>query len=288
MAVDASFSSTTTAGRFPVRRPPVLVVLSAVILLGLVVLTVSGQWLAPLDPGAQDLMGALRPPGGAHLLGTDDLGRDVLSRLIAGTRLAMLGPLVVATGCALLGGSLGLLAGYTGGIADAVVGRLTDVMYTLPGLLVAIVLVGIAGGGYWLTALVLIALSFPFQTRMCRSAALGESRLAYLDAARTLGVSGRRIIYRHLLPNITPTMFSTFLLDFTGAMIGYSGLDYLGLGVAPGQPDWGGMIAVGQSYISANPWISMAPALAIILVATSATLFGDWVYDQLSVRTQRS
>jgi ABC-type dipeptide/oligopeptide/nickel transport system permease subunit len=248
-------------------------------------LAVAGPWLAPLDPDAQNLLATLRGPGGGHLLGTDDLGRDVFSRAVVGTRAAIVGPLAVAAGCAILGGALGMLAGLTGGWTDSAVSRLLDVMYTLPGLVVVIVLVGVTGSGYWMTAAVFIALGWPFQTRMCRSAALAQSRLTYLDAARTLGLSRWRIMVRHLFPNIAPIVLTTMLLDFTGYLIGYSSLEYLGVGGAPGGPDWGGMIAQGQAYITVNPWMSMAPALAIIATAASATVLGDWAFDRLSVRT---
>ncbi|MGX7681564.1 ABC transporter permease [Jatrophihabitans sp. DSM 45814] len=269
------------------RRLPITVALAALVLLTIVILAIFGRLLAPQDPAAQNLLTTLRPPGNGHVLGTDDLGRDVLSRIIVGTAAAVLGPIVVATGCVAIGAALGVLAGFRGGAIDIAISRFTDVMYTLPGLLVAVVVVGVAGGGYWLTAAVLLLLSFPFQTRLCRSAALAQSRLAYLDAARTLGLSSTRIMVRHLLPNIAPVLVTTFLLDFTGAMIGFTGLEYLGLGLAPGRPDWGGTIAEGQAYITLNPWISLGPALAIIATATSATLLGDWAYDRLSMRTAR-
>jgi ABC-type dipeptide/oligopeptide/nickel transport system permease subunit len=287
MTTDASLITTAPAPRRARRRVPVLVALAALVLLAVAVLVVAGTWLAPQNPAAQNLFATLRPPGGGHLLGTDDLGRDVLSRLIAGTQPAISGPLAVAVSCALIGGSLGLLAGFRGGVTDTLVGRLVDVVYTLPGLLVAIVLVGVAGGGYWLTALILILLSFPYQTRLCRAATLGQSRLTYVDAARTMGLPARRIMFGHLLPNIAPTLLTAFLLDFTSALIAYSALDYLGLGVTPGSADWGGMIATGQSYITANPWMSIGPAVAIIATAASATLLGDWAYDRLSQRKDR-
>jgi len=288
MAADASLDTPArVASWHQRRRVPVAAGLAAVVLIGVAILAVFGEFLAPHDPAAQNLFATLRPPSESHLLGTDDLGRDVLSWLITGTRSAVAGPLVVAAACAVIGGSLGLLAGFRGGITDATVNRLTDVLYALPGLLVAIVLVGVAGGGYWLTALVLILLSFPYQTRLCRSATLAQSRLTYVDAARTLALPARRIMFRHLLPNIAPTLLTAFLLDFTSALIAYSALDYLGLGVAPGLPDWGGMIAEGQAYVAANPWVSLAPALAIIATAAGATLLGDWAFDRLSQRTVR-
>ena len=281
----AKMATTAVKPRARRKLPRPAVALSALLLSVVAVIAVFGQWLTPHNPDAQNLLASLQPPGSGHLFGTDDLGRDVLSRLVEGARPSTIGPLVVALGCAALGGSLGLVAGYVGGVVDTIISRLLDVMYALPGLLVILVLVGVLGGGYWLTAVVLIFVSFPYQTRLCRSATLAQRQLTYLDAARTLDVPRRRILFRHLLPNVAPTVLTAFLLDFVGALIGYAALDYLGFGVAPGHPDWGSMISEGQAAIAINPWISMAPALAIIVTATSATLLGDWAFDTISARS---
>jgi ABC-type dipeptide/oligopeptide/nickel transport system permease subunit len=286
MAVDAS----VIASGPPVERrrgpvPPVSVLLAALVLAAVAALVVVGGWVAPQDPSHQSLFTSLEAPSHAHWLGTDDLGRDIFSRILAGTRSALVGPLVVAVACAVIGGSLGLVAGYRGGAADQAVSRFIDLVYALPGLLVLIVFVGIVGGGYWLTAVILVVLSCPFQARLCRSATLAQVRLTYVDNARTIGFSPRRIMFRHVLPNIFPTLLTTFLLDFVGALITFSALDYLGLGVSPGSADWGTMIAGGQSYITSNPWYSLAPAIALVLTAASATLLGDWGYDRLARRT---
>jgi ABC-type dipeptide/oligopeptide/nickel transport system permease subunit len=285
VAVDASLIASAPA--VAVRRgrvPPISVLLAGLILLAVLVLVAVGPLIAPHDPNLQSLLATLQTPSSAHWLGTDDLGRDIFSRVLAGTRSAMIGPLLVAVSCATIGGSLGLAAGFHGGVADQAVSRLVDIVYALPGLLVLIVFVGIVGGGYWLTVVILVGLSFPYQTRICRSATLAQSRLTYVDTARTIGFSARRIMFRHLLPNIFPTLLTAFLLDFVGALIAFSALDYLGLGVTPGSPDWGSMIAGGQSYITSNPWYSLAPAIALVLTASSATLLGDWGYDRLARR----
>ncbi|MEV4359139.1 ABC transporter permease [Nonomuraea sp. NPDC004186] len=270
-----------------VARAPLMVRLAAGFLLLVAVLAAAGPWLTPYDPGAQDLMLNVSGSSGAHWLGTDQLGRDVLSQVIAGTRSALAGPLCVALGTVVVGAALGVLAGYRGGWIDSLLNRLADLMYALPGLLVIIVLVGVVGGGYWFAVLVLAVLSLPGEIRLCRSATLAQARLPYVDAARTLGLPAGRIMARHLLPNIMPTVIATFLLDFVGALISLSGLSYLGLGAPPGNPDWGALLQSGQNLLADNPWISLAPGAMIAFTATSFTLLGDWIYDRYSMDGDR-
>jgi peptide/nickel transport system permease protein/glutathione transport system permease protein len=254
------------------------------VLLMVLVAVLSGRWLAPDNPSAQDPLLSVTGPGSGHLLGTDQLGRDVLSELIAGAQLAIVGPIVVAVGCVLIGATLGMAGAYFGGIVDALVNRFADLIYALPALLIAIVVIGVTRGGYWQTAAVLVFLSVPYELRLCRSAAMVQVRLPYVDAARTLGISARRTMFRHVLPNILPTVVATFLLDFVGAMLGFAALSFLGLGVPPSSPAWGNLLAEGQSLIAENPWLSIAPAVLLSATAVSATLLGDWAHEQLAGR----
>ncbi|MEL5953547.1 ABC transporter permease [Streptomyces sp. CLV115] len=276
---------TAAKGRHRIRAVPLV---CGILLLFVFLVTVTGQALAPHDPGAQNPALSVSAPGPGHLLGTDQLGRDVLSQLIGGTRSALLGPLVVALGCLAVGAGLGMAGAYFGGITDSLVGRFADLVYALPALLIAIVAVGVLGGGYWVTAAVLLVLSVPGQIRLCRSATMVHVRLPYVDAARTLGLSPWRILLRHILPNTLPTVFATFLLDFVGALIGFTAMSYLGLGVPGGSPDWGRMLADGQALIAENPWLSMAPAVLLCLTAASASLLGDWLQEQLDRRGDRT
>lgn len=264
------------------RRPAPLVLAALLGVALIAVLVATGSALAPFDPSRQDLMLSAAGPGGGHWLGTDTLGRDVLSQLIAGTRAAVLGPLFVALFATLVGVPLGLAAGYRGGVLDAVVNRFADLVYALPAMLVIIVAVGVAGGGYRDAVAVLTLLSLPAQIRFVRGAALVQARLPYVEAARVLGLPARRIMLRHILPNILPTVVATFLLDFVGALISLSGLSYLGLGVPPGSPDWGQLLNQGVSLLTVNPYLSLGPAVMIIFTAVCVTLLGDWVYDLFS------
>jgi ABC-type dipeptide/oligopeptide/nickel transport system permease subunit len=268
-------------------RPPLLVVLAAIGVVVIALLVVAGGWLAPDDPEHQDLLLSAAGPCGGHWLGTDSLGRDVLSQVIAGTRTAVVGPLCVALGAGLLGVPLGVAVGYRGGVVDAVTNRFADLVYALPAILVIIVVVGVTGGGYWLAVAVLTLLTLPAEIRLCRNTTLVQARLPYVEAARALGLPAARIMFRHILPNILPTVVATFLLDFVGALISLSGLSYLGLGAPPGTPDWGELLQHGQSLLTVNPYMSLAPGLLIIMTATSVTLLGDWLFDRFTDGTDR-
>jgi peptide/nickel transport system permease protein len=236
---------------------------------------VFGSLIAPHDPAAQNLLASSQAPSIHHWLGTDQLGRDSFSRLVVGARTAVLGPMAIASLTTLLSTLLGLLAGYLGGWTDAIVGRLLDVIYALPPLLVAIVVVGVLGGGFALALGVLIVLNIPAGFRSMRAAALEQRGLPYIEAARVLGQSRTRIILRHLLPNVLPILFATFFLSFTYSFVDLSTLSFLGLGVSPGTPDWGRMAAENRTMVFDNPLAVIAPLLAIMVTAVSANLVGQ-------------
>ncbi|WP_369028962.1 MULTISPECIES: ABC transporter permease [Streptomyces] len=266
------------------RRPPLPVLFAALAVAVIALLVVTGDRLAPYTPEDQDLLLGVAGPGGGHWLGTDTLGRDVLSQVIAGTRNAVVGPLCVALGAVLLGVPLGVLAGYRGGLLDITANRFADLVYALPAMLLIIVVAGMLGGGYWLAVAVLTLLTLPAEIRLCRATTLVQARLPYVEAARTLGLPASSVMFRHILPNILPTVVATFLLDFVGALVGLSGLSYLGLGAAPGTPDWGQLLQQGQSLLPVNPYMSLAPALAITATATAVTLLGDWIHDSRTTK----
>ena len=253
----------------------------------MVILAVVAPWIVPYDPAQQNLIASGQGPSTAHWLGTDSLGRDIFSRVIYGTRTALVGPVLVAIGAGILGTAFGLLAGYRGGRIDGLTMRSIDLVYAIPPLLVAIVVVGIFGGGYWLAVLVLIVLSAPADVRVVRSAVLAQRELPYVAAARTVGLGGFTIAVRHVLPNVTPTVSANVLLEFVGGLIALSGLAFLGLGVAAGTPDWGLMIAENRNLLDLNPWAMIVPALLIMALASAMTVLGDRTYEILSDRGGR-
>jgi peptide/nickel transport system permease protein len=267
------------------RRHVSPVIVCAFVVAGaFLVLAIFGHLIAPQDPNAQDLVTGLSKPSGAHWFGTDQLGRDIFSRVLVGARPALVGPIVVAAGSMLIGNMLGLLAGYRGGSVDGTIMRWVDFMYALPALLVIIVVAGALGGGYWLAVALLLVLTIPFDTRIVRGATLEQASLPYVEAARTLGLSQRRIMLFHIWPNVSPIAVANSFLVFASSLVALAGLSFLGLGAPPGTADWGLMVSEGQSLLFANPVGVLAPAVAIALVATSMNLIGDWIYEKLSTR----
>lgn len=263
-----------------------LVTVSGVILAVIVACAVLGQLVAPLGAGQQDLLAPLQGPSASHLLGTDELGRDVLSRCIVGARSAVVGPLIVVVGTVLLGNCLGLLSGYLGGWADTAVMRWADVMYALPALLVAIVVGSVLGGGYFVAVGILIVLTVPYDARIVRSAVLEQRNLAYVDAARTLGLPARVIMRRHIWPNILPIVVAHACLIFAVALVTLAALSFVGIGAEPGSADWGRMLAESRTQIFAAPLTVVAPAALLVLTAATANVLGDWAYERLSERTR--
>ena len=284
MALSAapSFRS-AIVGRSRWRRvPSVFVTISIVIVIVVVFLAIFGEWIRPYDPATQDLFHTSAKPSSEHWLGTDGLGRDIFSRMITGARPAITGPFIVAITGLIAASGLGILSGYMGGTIDMIIQRFVDFMFALPGLLIAIVIVGVVGGGYWLAVAVLSLLNFSGGVRILRGAALEQRSLPYVEAARTLGVPRRRIMYRHIWRNISPIVFANAALDFALALVALSSLSYLGLGTPPGEPEWGRMLSENQSLLFQNPAGVLAPALAIVFFATSVTIIGDWIYDRFS------
>ncbi|MFG2584806.1 ABC transporter permease [Streptomyces malaysiensis] len=266
------------------RLMPVSIALCFFFLAIMVLMVLFGPLLAPHDPQAQNALAGSAGPSAEHWLGTDMLGRDVFSRLVSGARSAISGPLVIAIGALVCGNILGLLSGYRGGILDFVIMRWVDLMVAMPSLLVIIVAAGALGGGYWMAVALLGVLSVPFDTRVIRAATLEQMPRPYVEAAKTLGVPNRRIMFLHIWPNIAATAFANTFLVFAGSLIALSGLSFLGMGAEPGTPDWGQMLAENQSLLFANPVASIAPGVAIILAATATNLIGDWTFEKISSR----
>ncbi|MCW2930558.1 MAG: transporter permease [Actinomycetia bacterium] len=256
---------------------------------GLVVLlAVTGSLLAPQSPSTQNLTAITGLPSAAHWFGTDALGRDVFSRIIAGAQTAFFGPLVIAVGSFVVGNVLGLLAGYRGGWIDAVIMRWVDMMWSIPSLLLLIVVAGVIGASYWPAVGILVVLTAPFDARVVRGATLEQVPRPYVEAAKTLGVSDRRIMLFHIWPNVSAVAVANTFLVFASSLVVLSGLSFLGLGVPPATPDWGLMLSQNLDLVFINPIATLAPGAMIVLTATSMNLIGDWLYERLSSRGGRS
>jgi ABC-type dipeptide/oligopeptide/nickel transport system permease subunit len=287
MSADVVGTGTALPRRRRLARPaglPASVALAAAVLVAMAVCAVAPGPLAPADPALINPLESLRGPSGGHVLGTDQLGRDVLARVIHGAGTALSGPLIIATATIAVSVVLSLLAGYAGGWVDAMVGRGVDLLYSLPPLIVAIVLVGVFGGGYWLAIVVLTVLNIPQNVRIMRAAVIERRGLPYVEAAEMLGVRPVRIMVGHLLPNIAPVVAACFFLRFTYGIVDLSSLSFLGLGVPPGSSDWGRMLAENRAHIFENAWTAIAPGVALVLTAVSANFVGDWLYEHFERR----
>jgi peptide/nickel transport system permease protein len=258
--------------------------LAFIVMAGVLVMAVFGALLAPQNPAAQHLAIIDAPPSGAHWLGTDALGRDVFSRVIAGARTAFFGPLIITAASFILGNLLGLLAGYRGGLADAVIMRWVDFMWALPALVILVVVAGAVGSSYWLAVGVLIVLTVPFDTRVIRGATLEQVPRPYVEAARTLGVPRWKIMLFHVWPNVSPVAVANTCLVFAGSLVTLAGLEFLGLGLPPGTPDWGLMLSQNEALLFTDPLATIAPGVMIVLTAIAMNLIGDWLFEQLTSR----
>lgn len=269
-----------SVGIQPRRRLAVIVSIVIVALLAVAVVASPFLQDAALH---QDILSASLSPGvEGHLLGTDQLGRDVLLLTIAGTASAIVGPVVIAVGSMLLGILFGTLSGYRGGLLDGTVGRVTDILLALPVLLAAIVIGGVFGGGYWSVAALLIVLFCPTDIRIIRSAVIEQAPRPYVEAAQMLSLSRRRIMFGHILPNVRSLVITNMLLNVGFAMVTLSSLSYLGVGVRPGSADWGRQISDGREIMFTNPAAVLAPALLLIVATCAITVLGDWVGDRLA------
>lgn len=257
-----------------------------VIVLVALITTLFGDFLMPHDPTAQIVQNRFLPPvfdGGTwqHVLGSDNLGRDILSRTIAGARVSV-GVSLVVVACALVVGTfLGLIAGYFGGFIDSLIMRITDFELSLPFILIALIFLAVLGPGALTAILALAATLWINYARLVRAEVMKLRTLEYVTAARSIGVGPFTIIRRHLMPAILPGVIVMATLDLSWAMIFEASLSFLGLGVQPPQTSWGVMISEGRGFLTQNMWIVLAPSLAIILTAMGINLLGDFLQDAL-------
>jgi peptide/nickel transport system permease protein len=282
--------TTVRSGKLPwsiaslARSVPVSIGIALFVISVLLVLAVVGQWIWPVSPSAQHLLNVAAPPGSENWLGTDTLGRDVTARIVAGCQSAVIGPFIISASGLVLSSVLGIGAAYLGGAVDTITMRFVDFMLALPGLLIVIVIVSLGGGGYWMAILVLCLFNVQGDIRIVRGAALDQKSLPYIEAARVLGIPRWRIMFRHILPNVSAILVANFAIDFALALVALSGLAFLGLGSQPGTPEWGSMLSDNETILFSNPYGALAPAAAIVLLALSVNLVGDWIYDRYAGR----
>ena len=254
------------------------------LVLGLFAVALLARWLAPYDPDFIDLKQVLMPPSPAHLLGTDTLGRDVLSRIIYGARVSLLVGFVAVGIATLVGVLVGALAGYYGGVLDQILMRLVDLMLCFPTIFLILAVIAVLGPNIWNIMAVIGLTSWMGVARLVRAEFLSLREREFVVAARALGASDARLIWRHLLPNaLTPVMVSA-TLGVAGAILVESSLSFLGLGVQPPTPSWGNMLTMGKDTIEIAWWLSVFPGLAILVTVMSYNLLGEGIREAIDPR----
>lgn len=254
------------------KRPGTAIGLVLAALMALIV--VAPGLFTNVDPNAFDLEAALAQPSAEHLFGTDNVGRDIYARVVYGTRVTLsivLGSLAFSL---VLGGLAGVLSGFFGGATDMLLGRAVDVILSFPPFILGVMVTGILGPNTRNLILALAVIYFPTFFRIGRSGALSESRKVYAEAAYSLGYSRLRILSRHLLPNVTPSLLAQFMVVFPLALQIQAALSFLGLGIQPPTPDWGNILESGKNFLLVAPWMSFFPGLAILIAALAAVLLG--------------
>ena len=264
-----------------------LVLIAALILLVIILLAVFAPLVAPYSPTGMRVAHRLRPPSSVNWFGTDEFGRDVLSRIIFGGRASLGIGLAVVIVSMVAGTTLGLLAGYFRAL-DPPVMRFVDAMMSLPDILLAIFLVAVLGASAGNVVLALAIVYTPRVTRVVRSSTLVVRELPFVEAARTLGVSTWRIMTVHILLNVASPVLVQATFIFAYAVLAEAGLSFLGVGVPPEIPTWGTMIASGQNYADRSVWVVLFPGLAIVLAALSLQLLGDGLRDMLDPKLRKS
>ncbi len=252
------------------------------ILVIFVLLVTIFSFFYPVDPNTMDVKAIRKPPGTAeHLLGTDPLGRDILARLIHGSRISMFVSIIVVTLSTVIGTTIGLAAGYFGGLFDSLVSRMVDVLLSFPGILLLLVIMATFGAGIGYLIFAMTFGGIPGMIRLARERVLSLRSRHYIVASTCLGGTGWYNLYRHILPNALTPVLVAAALAIPGTIMGEAGLSYLGLGVPPPTPSWGKMISEGQSLIEFAPWISIFPGLFILMATLGFNLLGDGIRDFL-------
>lgn len=253
----------------------------------LIVIALAAPLLAPFDPDVQDTARRLEPPSRQHLLGLDDLGRDVLSRIIFGARVSLRVGFSVVILASIVGISLGAIAGYFGGWADTIVMRVTDILLAFPGILLAIALVAVLGPSLNNVVLALATIGWVGYARLVRGQVLKVREMEYVTAARALGAKSPRVIILHVLPNVINPVIVMATLGLAGAILAEAALSFLGLGVQPPTPSWGAMLTSGRRYLGLANHLAIYPGIAIMLAVMGLNFLGDGLIDALDPKYRK-
>ena len=253
----------------------------------LVVCSLFSEHLTPYDPYLQDLTIAKQAPSAEHLLGTDRYGRDMLSRVVAGSRASIFSTLLLVAVITAVGTAVGITCGWTGGWVDTVLMRISDVFLAFPGLVFALAVAGSLGGGLQNAIIALAAISWPKYARIARSQTLSQKETQWMKAVRLSGSGTGKIILKHILPNILGPILVTSVLDIGTMMMELAALSFLGLGAKPPIPEWGSMMSDTRSLMTTSPWITFSPGIAIFISVMIFNLLGDTIRDYADPKSRR-
>lgn len=261
-------------------------VLGLIVIVLFIIMAVFAPLIAPYDPVATSWSAVRKAPSAAHWFGTDDLGRDIMSRIIYGTRASLSAGVISVSIAVVIGVPLGLLAGYIGGFIDALISRITDAMLACPALILAIALAAFLGPSLQNAMIAIGITATPLFIRLTRGQTLNVRVENYIEAAEAIGNSRLRIALRHVLPNVIPALLVQVTLSIAAAIIAEAALSFLGLGQQPPSPSWGSMLNSAQRFLVSAPWMAFWPGLSIFLVVMSFNLLGDGLRDALDPREQ--
>jgi peptide/nickel transport system permease protein len=284
--IELETASRSAGGRFEGLFQRVVVVISVIILFVIVVFALFAPWITPHDPYTIHLLNPYTGPSKSFPFGQDSAGRDVLSRLIYGSRLSVMGPTIIVAMALLVGVPIGFLAAYRGGIIDGLISRAFDIVFAFPSLLLAIVIVATFGASFF-TAVIAVGITYvPLMGRVVRSTTLVERSKPYVEICRLQGYGAARILFLHMMPNMSRVLVSQATLYFAYGLLDLSALSFLGLGAQPPQIDWGGMLQDANQGVFQSPTGVIFPAAAIVLLVVSLNFLADWVLDYQSKKAR--
>ena len=253
----------------------------------LIICSLFSEYLCPYDPYLQDLSIAKEPPSAEHLLGTDRYGRDMLSRVIIGSQTSIFSTLLLVSFITIFGTIIGVICAWNGKAVDNILMRISDMFLAFPGLVFALAVAAVLGGGVQNAVIALAVISWPKFARVARSQTLVQKESVYLRAAKLAGSSTKKLIFKHILPNISGPILVTAVLDIGTMMMELAGLSFLGLGAKPPVAEWGSMMSDTRNLLTTHPWVTMAPGIAIFISVMVFNLLGDSVRDWLDPRNSR-
>lgn len=262
-------------------------IISAIFLLVLIGAAVFAEWVAPYDPEVPDFTRIRELPTEAHVLGTDEVGRDILSRIIYGARISLAVGFIVQTVSTAVGLALGLVAGYYGGLVDGIIMRAVDIMYAFPNFLFAVFMVSLLTPNTTSVIITLTLAGWPFSARLVRGQVLSVKKQDYILAARALGVRDWQIILRHVLPNSLTPIIVQYTLGIATVIMAEAGLSFLGIGIRPPTPTWGGMITKGREFFRSAPHLAIFPSIVLGITMLAFNFLGDGLRDALDPRMKR-